>query len=210
MTPPARRLPDTPRPTALLLIDLQNDFCHPDGVFAAGGLRVADLEGLVSRTNALAAAARSGGVPVIWVRMVYDTAADAGLLLEASPVQIDEALRTGTWGAELLDGLDVRPEDRRIDKSRFSAFHRTDLEDLLNEAGIRRLVIAGVRTDVCVETTVRDAFMRDLEVALAADASASYIPDLHHASLRALGVIFAEIADQRRATTILRGRAAPG
>jgi ureidoacrylate peracid hydrolase len=124
---------------------LQNDFCHPGGVFAADGLRVADL-----------------------------------------------------------DGLDVRPEDERIDKTRFSAFYGTGLDAWLAETGIARLVIAGVRTDVCVETTVRDAFMRDLEVALAAESSASYLPDLHRASLRALGVIFAEIADQPRAIEPLK------
>ncbi len=194
--PPQRRLPDRGRPTALIVIDVQNDYCHPLGRFAAAGLVVTDLDRLRAAVNAHVAAARAAGAPVVWVTMVYDDVADIGLLRESSPVDLSLALRRGEWGSQLLDGLDVAPTDPVVPKQRFSAFFATDLDEFLRSQGIERLVVCGVRTDVCVESTVRDAFMRDYEVLLSSTASASYFPQLHAASLRALGVLFAETSDR--------------
>lgn len=179
--------------TCLLLIDLQNDFCHPDGVFARGGLLLDDPDGLVDRVNRLVGAARAGSVPVAWVRMLYDRAEDAGLIAARGPGIAGAAVHRGTWGARLLDGLDAREDDLWVEKDRFSAFLGTDLQPRLVEQGIKRLVVGGVRTDFCVESTVRDAFMRDFEVVLVRDAVAGYFPDLHENSLRAQGTVFAEV-----------------
>lgn len=189
--------------SCLMLIDLQNDFCHPDGAFARGGLVLDDPDGLVARVNRLVGAARAASVPVAWVRMLYDRAEDAGLLASRGPGFAATALRRGSWGARLLDGLDARDEDLWVEKSRFSAFLRTDLEQRLAERGIGRLVIGGVRTDFCVESTVRDAFMRDLEVVLVRDAVAGYFPELHENSLRVQGTVFADVVTLGRAVDVL-------
>ncbi|GEL25290.1 isochorismatase [Pseudonocardia sulfidoxydans NBRC 16205] len=183
--------PDT---TALVVIDVQNDYCHPDGVFAGAGLRVADLDGLVDQINLLVAAARAGGCPVVWVRMEWDDDTQVGLLAERSPFLAEAGLRTGTWGAELVAGLDRRPGDTEVRKRRFSAFHDTTLDDVLAGLGATTIVVAGVRTDFCVESTVRDAFFRDLRVVVAADAVAGYLDELHHHSLRLMGTVFAQVA----------------
>ncbi|WP_037062687.1 cysteine hydrolase family protein [Pseudonocardia acaciae] len=185
--------------TCLLLIDLQNDFCHPDGVFARGGLVLDDPDGLVDRVNRLVGAARSGSVPVAWVRMLYDCAEDAGLIATRGPGIAGAAVHRGTWGARLLDGLDAREDDLWVEKDRFSAFLGTDLQRRLADREITRLVVGGVRTDFCVESTVRDAFMRDFEVVLVRDAVAGYFPDLHENSLRAQGTVFAEVVSLDRA-----------
>lgn len=179
--------------TAVVVIDVQNDYCHPDGVFARAGLRVTDLDGLVHRINALVEAARAGGHPVVWVRMEWDTDADVGLLAARSPFLAEAGLRTGTWGAEPVAGLDRRPGEAEVRKRRFSAFHETRLDELLAELGVGTIVVAGVRTDFCVESTVRDAFFRDLRVVVADDAVAGYVDDLHRHSLRLMGTVFAEV-----------------
>lgn len=189
---------------ALLLIDLQNDFCHPDGAFAAGGLRVPDLDGLLAAVNTLVAAARRAGSPVIWVRMVYESEADVGLLASRGPGIANHALRRGTWGAELLSGLEVGADDHFVDKRRFSAFFQTRLERLLRRLEVTGLVVGGVRSDFCVESTVRDAFFRDLPVTVAADATAGFVAELHQASLRVMGTVFADVVDLAEATRRLQ------
>lgn len=194
---------------ALVVIDVQNDYCHPDGVFAAAGLRVAGLEGLVERINALVAAARSGGRPVVWVRMEWPDDDSVGLLAERSPFLRERGLRRGTWGAEPVAGLDVRPGDHVVVKPRFSAFHRTSLDDLLARLAVDTLVMAGVRTDFCVESTVRDAFFRDLRVVVARDAVAGYVEELHAASLRLMGTVFAEVVGGGQAAGLLAGGPGP-
>ncbi|WP_407562383.1 cysteine hydrolase family protein [Streptomyces sp. 184] len=200
--------PTPPATTALVVIDVQNDYCHPDGVFAAAGLAVDDLDGLVERVNALVAAARTGGRPVVWVRMEWADDAGVGLLAERSPFLRERGLRRGTWGAEPVAGLDRRPGDHEVVKPRFSAFHRTSLDDLLARLGVGTLVVAGVRTDFCVESTVRDAFFRDLRVVVARDAVAGYVEELHTASLRLMGTVFADVVGGEQAAGLLAGRPA--
>jgi ureidoacrylate peracid hydrolase len=172
---------------------MQNDYCHPDGVFARAGLRIADLPALVASVNRLVSAARSATVPVIWVRMEWPDDHSVGLLARRSPFLQHEGLRAGSWGAQLVDGLQVDAADRVVVKERFSAFHRTELEDVLQAMGASSLAVAGVRTDFCIESTVRDGFFRDLRMIVATDAVAGYFEDMHLASLRLMGTVFAEV-----------------
>lgn len=192
-----------PARTAVVVIDVQNDYCHPSGVFAQAGLRVDGLEELVSRINALVAAARAAGSPVIWVRMEWADDAEVGLLAERSPFLRSAGLRQGTWGAELVDGLAVEPGDAQVSKARFSSFYDTTLEDTLRRLGVTTLVTAGVRTDFCVESTVRDAFFRDFDVVVAEDAVAGYFADLHDNSLRLMQTVFARVAPVDRVAAAL-------
>lgn len=187
-TPPPADLEG--RRAAVVVIDVQNDYCHPDGAFAGVGLTLADLDGLVASVNRLTAAARAAGQPVVWVRMIWDTDEDPGILGRRSPFMAN-ALRRGSWGAQPVDGLEVDPADHVVEKRRFSAFHETALDDLLREQGVTTLVAAGVRTDFCVESTVRDAMFRDLEVLVPRETVAGYVADLHEHSLRLMDTVFA-------------------
>ena len=177
---------------AVVVTDMQNDFCLAEGAFAQHlGVHLADLRALVGTINQLIAAGRVAGALIVHTRMVFDTSADLGLL--ARGFLADGGLRRDTWGAELIDALDVQAEDLVVDKRRFSAFLGTDLQRLLDERGIGRLVVAGVRTDYCVESTVREAFMRDYEVLVPRECVASYFPTLHDNSLTEMATIFAEV-----------------
>lgn len=192
--------------TAVVIVDMQNDFCHPDGAFSRlANMTIRDLDGLLSSTNRLVATARQNGHRVIWVRMVWESDAEMGLL--GRGLLADEGLRAGTWGAELVDGLDVREQDLQVTKKRFSAFFGTRLEELLREHDVEALVVGGVRTDYCVESTVRDAFFRDLETWVVRECVAGYFHDLHENSLVEMGSIFADVVSLDEAVELLAGEA---
>ncbi|MDW5594038.1 isochorismatase family cysteine hydrolase [Conexibacter stalactiti] len=178
---------------ALLVVDMQNDFVASDGVFAQAGLTIEDPAALVGRVAALADRFRAAGGLVVWVKMVWDDDAAVGLLAQRSPFLATAGLRRGSRGAELVDGLRPRPGDAVVEKTRFSAFHATELERLLADEQVETVVVCGVRTDFCVESTVRDAFFRDLAVLVADDAVGGYFPALHDSSLRVMGTVFAEV-----------------
>jgi ureidoacrylate peracid hydrolase len=194
--------------TAVVVVDMQNDYCHPDGVFFRTGLRLAGFDTLVDNINALTASARGAGIPVVWVTMMWDNDEDLGLLRARSPFLATEGLRRGTWGAELVAGLAVGADDHRIEKKRFSAFFQSDLDRLLRSAGVDTLLVAGVRTDFCVESTVRDAFFRDYDVVVVRDAVAGYLPELHESSLRLMDTVFARVVDLETALAVLEERRA--
>lgn len=177
--------------TGLLLIDLQNETLHPDGELAgdfpekAGSL----LEAVTGLTNW----ARSHRVPVIWARLAFrfghfDAVRD-------SMSRRHGTFLDGQWGAEILEGLDVRPEDIVVTKRRPSAFFDTDLEIVLRGLGIRSLVVGGVSTHWAVESTVRDGHSRDYEVTVVRQAVASPFPEFHEPSLAAMASVFASVVD---------------
>ena len=191
------------RRTAVVIIDVQNDYCHPSGLFSRNGLRLEGLDRLVEMINALVRTARAAGTPVIWVRMEWADDVSVGLLAERSEFLRHEGLRKGTWGSELVAGLSIDEGDHQIVKPRFSGFYRTDLEETLRQLDVTTLVMAGVRTDFCVESTVRDAFFRDFDVVVAQDAVNGYFPELHHNSLRVMHTVFARVCPVDRIATAL-------
>jgi ureidoacrylate peracid hydrolase len=178
-----------PKHTALIVIDVQNDFCHREGGLALsyGAHIVQDIEQAMPNVRSLIGAARSAGVPIVFVRSIYDEQ-------YLSPAMKDQKERrgsrkicqTGSWGAEFYGG--VAPDHGRAEivvvKHRFNAFWGTELDTELHKRGITRLVTCGFTTSVCVESTSRDAFFRDYFTAIAGDAVAEYDRDLHESTLK--------------------------
>ena len=184
---------------ALLVIDMQNAFCHPDGSFAQldMGLEGADLA--VRNAAVAVAQARRAAIPVVFTRHVYRPGrADEGrALIRNSPALAGiNGLAAGFWDADMVDELGCGPEDLVVDKVRFDAFQWTSLDPLLRGLGVSELIVCGVVTNLCVETTVRSAFMRDYPVTLLADCCAAKTRRLHELSLEVLaGYQLAEIAN---------------
>jgi ureidoacrylate peracid hydrolase len=162
---------------ALLLVDMQNGFCKPDGSFAkmtAGrGLSIELCQKAVAGCQRLLEAARTVGVPVVFTRYVYHhDYVDGGVLLEKYPEMKDiGSLAEGSWDAEIVEELAPHGSEFVIDKSRYSSFYGTRLEPILNGLGVDSLVVGGVTTNICVETTVRDASQRDYHVFVVSDAT---------------------------------------
>ena len=184
-----------PAHTALLAIDVQNDFCAPGGHTEARlGRDVADCQAVVEPIERLAAAARRAGVPVVWIKADYDRA------FLSPPIHARQVARgieraycvSGTWGAGFYR---VSPEDGDlvIEKHRHSAFAGTELDQVLRDRGVRTVAVAGVQTHVCVESTLRDASARGYYVVVASDCVGSYDRDLHDKTLRCVEAHFGEV-----------------
>ncbi|MTD57874.1 cysteine hydrolase family protein [Amycolatopsis pithecellobii] len=165
--------------TAVLVIDMQNGFLHPEGSLARAGMGLPDAEPAVRATRALLASARASGLPVLYTRQVVSEGApemSPRWRAAAAPALAVEPrmLSHGSWDAEIIDRLAPKTGEVVVDKNRYDAFLYTDLEDILRGLGTERLVVAGVLTNVCVESTVRSALERRFNVAVAADATAAY------------------------------------
>jgi ureidoacrylate peracid hydrolase len=185
---------DIPRQqTALLVIDMQNSFLDAKGSMAAVGLPHDMLLPALPGCVRLVDAAHEANVPVIFTRYVYmSDYSDGGLLPnELVPAMRDvNALVDGTWDAEIVPQLTPSPGDIVIDKARPSSFYGTRLDPVLSSMGIRNLVLCGVTTNICVETTARDAGQRDFRVHVVTDATAEFDQARHDHALNTLGFAF--------------------
>ncbi len=183
---------------ALLVIDMQNGFCHPQGSFTRIGMGLEGAGDAVRNAAVAVAQARRAGVPVVFTRHLYRPGrADEGRALKANSPALAgiDGLAAGTWDAEVVGELGCGPKDLVVDKVRFDAFQWTSLEPLLRGLQVTDLVICGVVTNICVETTVRSAFMRDYPVTLLADCCAAKTRRLHELSIEVLSsYALAEIA----------------
>jgi ureidoacrylate peracid hydrolase len=174
---------------ALIVVDMQNGFCHPEGSFPRIGLGLEGADAAVRNAAIAVKQARAADVPVIFTRHLYRLGrADEGpALIRNSPaLTLVNGLAAGSWDADVVDDLDCQPDDLKVDKVRFDAFQWTSLDPLLRGLSVTRLVVCGVVTNLCVETTVRSAFMRDLPVTLIEDACAAKTRRLHELSIEVL------------------------
>lgn len=204
-----------PAHTALVMVDLQNDFVHRDGWVAKqqvpGFLGDTGIDAVVSCARELLRAARDADVLRVFVRMIGD---DRYL---SDPLRVlyrrnhgherVPCVAEGTWGADWVDGLGPNGSERElcVDKHRYSAFIGTRLDQLLRSNGIRTVVVCGVATSGCVESTIRDAFMLDYYVVVAGDACGDYEQARHEATLSKMALSFGEVVS----TDAITGRWAP-
>jgi ureidoacrylate peracid hydrolase len=184
--------------TAVLVIDMQNGFLHPEGSLARAGMGLPNAEPVVSATEALIASARASGLPVLYTRHVISEGGpemSPGWREAAAPVLAVEPrmLSHGSWDAQVLDRLAPEAGEVVVDKDRYDAFLYTDLEETLRGLGVERLVVAGVLTNVCVESTVRSGLERRFDVSVACDATAAY-DGFQEPSLAAMRALFATVA----------------
>jgi nicotinamidase-related amidase len=203
---PAPLAVDTGR-VALVIIDMQRDFLEPGGFGAALGNDVSLLKAAVGPCRDLLAAARRAGVLVIHTREGHRPD-----LTDAPPIKVergDPATRIGAPGPmgrilvrgepghDIIPELYPAPGEPVIDKPGKGAFYQTDLELMLKNRGIETLLVCGVTTEVCVNTTVREANDRGFRCIVLSDCCASYFPEFHDMGLKmikAQGGIFGSVA----------------
>jgi ureidoacrylate peracid hydrolase len=186
----------TPEGAALIVIDMQNGFCRDEGSIPRIGFDIGMLKGAIEPCARLIAAARRAGVPIIYTRYVYRADyLDGGVLVHELMPQLkdQQALIQGSWDAAVVDELAPQPHDVVIDKNRPSAFHGTPLESILSGLGTRRLIVCGITTNCCVETTVRDASQRDLLTFVVGDATGELERERHDAALKTMGLLFGRV-----------------
>lgn len=186
----------TPAGSALIVVDMQNGFVHEHGSCAVSGFPVAELAPAIGPCRKAIDIARRAGVPIVFTRYTYRADfRDGGFMLrEKFPMLAEaKALVAGSWDQSILDEMDARPGDFVIDKNRPSAFLGTPLESYLAGLGVRNVVVCGVTTNCCVETTVRDAAQRDFRTFVLADATAEWEPDRQAGALKTMGILFAHL-----------------
>ena len=173
-----------PQWAALLVVDVQNDFASPKGSAAERGDDVTASVAMVPRLVRLIDEARHVGLTVVYVKTTHSEWTDTpSWLYRKSQQKTLNTCREGTWGAEFYDGIAPLPSERVVIKHRYSAFINTDLNTVLKAKGIESVLVTGIATNVCVETTARDAYMYDYYVTMVSDCAAAYEPKLHESTL---------------------------
>lgn len=178
--------------SAILVIDMQNDFCHPDGWLAHIGVDVTPARKPIEPLNSLLPELRGAKVPVIWLNWgnrpdllnisaglhhVYNPTGEGIGLGDPLPKNGAKVLMAGSWAAAVVDELPQLPEDIRVDKYRMSGFWDTALDSILRNLGITSLFFTGVNADQCVLTTLCDANFLGYDCILIKDCTATTSPD---------------------------------
>jgi nicotinamidase-related amidase len=175
--------------TALLLVDLQNDFIHPQGAYARGGPGVPEIAALPARLAPLAARVRAAGGWVVATQFTLVPARAGEPLISPHLLSLRPFLRKGdflpgAWGHQVVDELG--PIDLAVEKIAYNAFYMTRLEWVLRRCGITRLIVGGIVTNGGVASTVRDAHVRDMDVTVLEDGCAAFTPEIHQTAINAL------------------------
>lgn len=187
--------PLVPTKTALINVDMQRCFVEGSPLSSPEG------PALVERVNGLARACRDAGLLVVHTRVwVKKDLSDVGVMAEIVPPFIVDLYTENQESAELHGALEVGPTDVILNKTRYGAFHGTDLDQFLRSRGIDTVIISGIATNICCETTAREASQHDFRVVFLSDGTATMemngVPadDLQRSTLASLGMVFAQIS----------------
>lgn len=206
--------------TAVLVIDMQNDFGSKGGMFDLAGIDISGIRAVVPNIRSTLMAARAASLPVIFIKMGFEPdLSDAGSptgpnLLKHAPLHVGKVVTApdgsptrilirNAWGTEIIPELRPAESDATFYKTRFSGFYRTKLDETLKRMGIEALIVTGCTTSVCVDSTVRDAMFRDYRCIVLEDCTAEPIAAAaprsnHEASILTMQILFAWISDSSK------------
>ena len=199
--------------TAHIVVDLQNGFMAPGQV-----AEIATAREIVPNVNRISAAVRKAGGLVVYIQNTFDAVAIAtwSTFFEhfCSPERRERMIDTfwpGAFGHALWPGLDVLPQDLQVHKRRFGAFApgSSDLHAVLQQRGIDTLIITGTATQVCCESTARDAMMLNYKVFFVSDANACRTDEEHNATLAIMMIMFADVRSTDEMIALLQRHATP-
>jgi len=183
--------------TAILTIDLQNDFIHPNGAYGRAGKGCEQIAALPARIAPLARAIKANGGVYISAQFTLVPGPDNEPLIAPHLAQLRPFLTKGdfapqSFGHALVDTL--APADYTIEKVAYSAFFQTRLEYVLNALGIKQLVVGGIVTNGGVASTLRDAHLRNIDTAMLTDGCAAFDEAVHDATLLSLATVTTRIS----------------
>jgi len=200
-----------PGTAALLVIDVQNDFAADDGFFGRIGADVASIQANVIPPLArLIERARAAGVLVVFIQAIYDPADLSAPMRERNlrrGVEMPRCL-TGSWGAA-FHTVGPAPGDELVIKHRYSAFQRTELDAVLKRHGITSLLLSGIATDTCVESTGRDGYFMDYYVTMLADCCGAFEAADHAGALKRFDRDYGAVVTSAEVIESWAGAAAP-
>lgn len=181
-----------PQSTALLIVDLQNDFLHADGAYGRAGLEAPAIAALPQRIKPVADALRQAGGWIVSTQftLVPGKAGEPFIsphLKQLRPFLTKGDFQPGAWGHQLVD--DLQPADLTVEKVAYSAFYQTRMEWVLRKARIETLLICGIVTNGGVASTLRAAHVRDFHTVLLSDGCAAFSDAVHDTAIAALSTI---------------------
>jgi ureidoacrylate peracid hydrolase len=210
--------------TALIIVDMQNAFASKGGLLDLFGIDISEAPNVVETNQRLIEACRTTGVKVIYLQMTYDPELEnaggpnspnyhkelAMVLMRSRPELKGKLLVEGTWDWQVVPALTPRKGDRVIRKTRYSGFCRTDLADILRGDGIRNLLFTGIATNICVESTARDAYFEEFWPILVEDAMNHAGPDFsRQATLWNFENVFGWVTSSEAVMTALQAERTP-
>ena len=174
--------------TACIVVDMQGGFLWDDGFMARFGLDITYLKKTVEPVRRVIQACRVAGVPIIFTRYILrPDYSDAGLFAEKFPgAKGEKAMFPDAFDTDIDERLKPQPDDFIVDKTRYSAFYCTHMDVILRGLGVDTVIICGVTTEICVESTIRDAFFRDFKIIMVTDAVAAVDPKRHEGTLQTI------------------------
>lgn len=183
--------------TALVLIDLQNDFCHPNGTASMRGKDIHAFGDIIKNITTLLKNARENNIPIIHAISEHSIWSQSPSKKErfGRKEQRDELsyCEPHSWGAEIYDLFTPKSIEKIIIKHRYSAFLHTNLELILKANSIENLILVGLYTNVCIDSTARDGYMRDFHVTIPYDCVASDDKKKHQYALHLVNGTFADV-----------------
>jgi ureidoacrylate peracid hydrolase len=195
------------RKAALIVVDVQNDFCHSQGAFGKRGIDLSPLEKPANNLLLLIDHCRKSNVPIIFVRTIHSGWTDAdswtGRLAGAGKEML--ICRPDTWGAEFFK-VEPRETDFIVTKHRFSGFVGTELDLVLRSRGIETLLMTGFTTNVCVETTARDGFNLNYRIILVEDCCGAFSAEEHASAITNINKYFGVVADSDSLGELLKSK----
>ena len=216
--------------TAVLVIDMQNDFGARGGILERAGVDIGPIQRVVAPIRNVLEAGREAGLSIVFLKMGFlpdlsDLGPEdapfrahhrdfgTGMSVQAPNGQPSRLLVRDTWNTEILPELEPKKDDAVVWKHRYSGFYETELDAVLRGKGVRSLIVTGCTTSVCVESTVRDAMFRDYFCLLLADCMAEPV-GTHESSLNLMQARFAWVTEsneflhalQTAATNVARAR----
>lgn len=200
-----------PNETALIVIDMQNGFCNYEGSISKGGGDISSMHATIPRVRELILACREAGIIDIWTLQQHYPDDITKKLHRITPHTLrwgagPTALK-GTWDSEIIDELkDLAQEPAEmVIKHRFSGFMDTRLDTLLRMKGINTLLVCGVATSHCVETTVRDGYQKDYDIIVPSDAVGAMSTEAHNASLSLIDRFFGVVLSSDDILRLIKG-----
>ncbi len=192
--------------TALIVVDVQNDFCHSEGIFGKRNADLSHVEKGVSNLLSFVDRCRQFNLPIIFVRTIHSSWTDSDSWIGRLEGAAREMLicRPNSWGAKFYK---VEPQmgDFIVTKHRFSGFVGTDLALVLRSKGIETLLMTGVATNVCVETTARDGFNLDYRIIFVEDCCGAFSPEEHASTITNINKYFGIVSNSKVLTDIMEG-----
>ena len=186
-----------PSKTAILVVDVQNDFCEPSGFAGKAGKDVSGAQAMIPALQRFLAAARERRTPVIFIQTIHEPATDSAAWIGRRGEPSAGNCLKGTWGAEFT-GVAPLPDEPVVIKHRYSAFIGTRLEAILHTLKVENIAVLGVATNVCVESTSRHGFMLDYHTVLVSDCCAGYDRAAHDMTMRVHAKLFGLVATSQQ------------